>query len=97
MALARVIPLTKPSLFNHRSTWVTTPEPTTGAVQIPDAPADGQTWGRLNNTWEPVVPLTGATMRGRLFLVGLEPIHPFESVPKWYVDRRLKNLDAGEY
>jgi len=96
-ATARIIPLVKPSLFDERSTWVPADFPGARSIQIPDAPADGLTYGRLNNAWEPVVPLAGATMRGRLFLIPNEPTHPLEAVSKGWVDRWLKVIDAGRW
>lgn len=93
---ARIIPLVKPSLFDQRSEWAISDGLGARGIQVPDAPADGVTYGRLNNMWEPVVPLTGATMRGRLFLVD-DPQHPLEAVTKRYVDAKFRHLDAGRY
>lgn len=56
------------------------------------APMDGRSYGRMLNTWNPVVPLTGAIMQGAINmntwpLTGLRtPIVPTDAANKAYVD-----------
>jgi hypothetical protein len=49
---------------------------------IPDAPTDGQIYGRDGETelWVPVLPLTGGTMQGELIL-NADALNPLDAVP----------------
>jgi hypothetical protein len=59
-------------------------QPTIGDT-IADAPADGRYYGRYNNSWLPVVPLSGGAMTGLLMLSG-DPTVALGAATKQYVD-----------
>lgn len=65
---------------------------------LPPAPMDGQSYGRMLNTWNQVVPRTGSVMLGTIHmndwpLTGLRmPILPTDAVPKDYVDNLISTL-----
>lgn len=60
---------------------------------LPEAPMDGQSYGRMLNTWDPVLPITGGIMRGAINmndwgLTGVPtPVGPSDAVNKAYVDQ----------
>jgi hypothetical protein len=51
----------------------------------PEAPTDGQIYGRGNTAWTPVLPLTGGTLTGTLTLAG-NPVNAVDASNKAYVD-----------
>lgn len=53
-----------------------------GGATIPDAPTDGQIYGRNGETetWQPVLPIAGGTMTGNLVLNNVANL-PLEAVP----------------
>lgn len=61
---------------------------------IPDAPADGFSYGRENNKWVRVLNLNGGTMLGPLILSG-DPTDPLGAVTKQYVDNTIANQLTG--
>jgi hypothetical protein len=56
-----------------------------GGGGIPEAPADGVTYGRRNGGWMGVLPLAGGTMTGALTLAGA-PVGNLDAVTKAYAD-----------
>lgn len=68
------------------------------ARALPEAPMDGQVYGRSLGMWTPSVPRTGGIMLGGINmngwpLTGLRmPLVPTDAVPKEYVDNVLANL-----
>jgi hypothetical protein len=70
------------------------PAPFASAIIEDDAPMDGKTYGRMNGTWYAVVPLSGATMEGPLFLFR-DPVEDMEAATKYYFDHL--NVDGGEF
>ena len=59
-----------------------------GGGGIPEAPFDGTTYGRYNQTWVRVLNLTGGAMTGNLSLVG-DPGAPMHATTKQYVDGQV--------
>jgi hypothetical protein len=60
---------------------------------IPEAPMDGQVYGRMLAGWTPALPIVGGVMRGDIrmanwwTMTGLPlPVNPTDAVPKDYVD-----------
>lgn len=68
------------------------------ASQIKPAPMDGQSYGMMLNDWNPVLPMTGGTMRGAInmagwVLTGLRtPSVDTDAVDKAYVDAIASNI-----
>lgn len=69
------------------------------AIQlIPPAPMDGQSYGRMLNTWNPVLPRTGGFMRGTIDMVGWPltglrmPVLPTDAVSLEYLDQLISEL-----
>lgn len=58
----------------------------TGGGGIPEAPQDGNTYGRNDANWVQVLALTGGTMTGAIMLPSAAPTSPFQAVTKQYVD-----------
>jgi hypothetical protein len=56
-----------------------------GGGGIPDAPADGQTYGRVTGTWSPVLQIAGGTLTGLLTL-SADPTANLHAATKHYVD-----------
>lgn len=73
--------------LNTESWTVAPPSGSATGGTVPEAPMDGQIYGRNGtlNTWEPVVPISGGTLSGPLNLP-LVPILPSEATSKSYVD-----------
>jgi hypothetical protein len=61
---------------------------------LPDANADGVTYGRNNNAWEPVVSLDGDEMTGHLTLSDA-PINALHAATKLYVDDTVADAIAA--
>ena len=61
-----------------------------------DAVSDGFSYGRLNATWQRVVPLAGGTMTGPLAL-NADPATAMQAATKQYVDNFAAPLDALAY
>lgn len=61
-----------------------------GGVTIPDAPTDGQIYGRNGEaeTWVPVLPISGGTLTGNLLLNNVANL-PLEAVPLEQVGQLL--------
>jgi hypothetical protein len=57
----------------------------THASGLPEAPTDGEVYGRINLTWIPVLSLFGGTLTGPLHLPA-DPVQPLEAATKQYVD-----------
>lgn len=68
-----------------------------------DAPMDGQAYGLILNNWSPVVPITGALMRGPINMMGFRltglpwPHQPTDAVSKDYLDHFLSSIVAAEF
>jgi hypothetical protein len=62
-------------------------------MYAPEAPADGVTYGRKDNNWNPVLPLTGGTMTGAIALPG-DPVNPTDAADKNYIDGQISSLGA---
>jgi Chaperone of endosialidase len=56
-----------------------------GGGGIPEAPADGTTYGRNNGGWTNVLRLTGGTLTGPL-IQAADPVNPLGTVTKQYAD-----------
>jgi hypothetical protein len=61
-----------------------------------DAPEDDYTYGRRNGEWVRIVPLSGATMTGPLYLHD-DPVLPLQAVTKRYLDARFQHIDSGTF
>lgn len=72
------------------------PEPLSSTAGVPEAPIDGNMYGREDAAWNESVPIAGGTMTGRLYLVATPPNDPNAAVSKSYVDNN-QNLDGGVY
>ena len=55
---------------------------------IPEAPVDGNVYGRYDGTWSPALPVTGGTLTGPLIL-NADPSTPLGAVTKQYADAHL--------
>jgi hypothetical protein len=66
-----------------------------GGAGLPEAPQDGQTYGRLNAAWATVLPLAGGTMTGAVTLAA-DPANPLEAATKQYVDSRPTGAAASK-
>jgi hypothetical protein len=55
---------------------------------VPEAPADGATYGRQNKDWAAALPLIGGTLTGPLILAG-DPTENSHAATKQYVDNAL--------
>ena len=67
-----------------------------GVDIIGDAPEDGYLYGRRNGEWVRVVPLSGATMTGALYLHD-DPLQPLQAATKRYLDRLWERIDGGTF
>jgi hypothetical protein len=56
-----------------------------GGTGIPEAPADGKTYGRNSGAWVAALPLAGGTLTGALLLAA-DPAAPLGAATKQYVD-----------
>lgn len=56
-----------------------------GGGGIPEAPADGQYYGRTEGSWQPVLPMTGGTLTGLLTL-SADPVGLLDAVTREYAD-----------
>jgi hypothetical protein len=69
-----------------------------GAGGIPEAPTDGQQYGRQSSSWTVVsqnfLPLSGGTVSGPITLPGA-PTTPLEAVNKSYVDNAIASIPGG--
>ena len=67
-----------------------------GVDIIGDAPEDGYVYGRRNGEWVRVVPLSGATMEGFLYLHD-DPVQPLQAATKRYLDNLWRRIDGGTF
>jgi hypothetical protein len=60
---------------------------------ITEAPTDGQTYGRLgqNSSWNPVLPLTGGTVRGKVTVYGAVESNEHPDAGFSYSDRQISD------
>jgi hypothetical protein len=61
---------------------------------IADAPSNGNTYGRLNATWAQVLPITGGTFTGAVYLPSATPTAGNQAATKAYVDGQPLATDA---
>jgi hypothetical protein len=60
---------------------------------LPEAPIDSYSYGRLNSSWQRVLPLSGGNLTGALTLQA-DPTQPLQAATKQYTDTRV--LKAGD-
>ena len=59
-----------------------------GGGGIPEAPADGGTYGRYNGAWRPALPIAGGTLTGPLVLAG-DPTAPLGAATMEWVQAQI--------
>jgi hypothetical protein len=61
---------------------------------IPEAPTDGNTYGRGSAAWKTVLPTTGGTLSGPLTLAA-DPVSALAAATKQYVDTNIMAIIGG--
>jgi hypothetical protein len=79
--------------------WFTDPNSSQWVIAnntgLPEAPYDSFAYGRINEEWNRVLPLSGGTMTGPLILPG-NPTNSSEAVTKGYVDSLNFGVSVGD-